>query len=483
MDTTVYNLPVLVAGSTRDPGDDCFTLEYESGTTVRLHRPCAEDAAAVLASDPAPLRDIPFDDLTVFFTRVRAAWLDPDSYWRRMAVELGHLVTGYAPSIIESDAQYLGRTLDRAKQYDFVATDLGDPYLLDEWRPNRAVYTRCRPKGRIVHVMVGNVPLASLFALYRSLITKNLTVAKLPRRDVVSALCFANCIHSVDPGHPVTRALSTMYWEPGSAFEDEMIGAADVLSVWGRGQTVAALKRRLPHGVEMLEFGPKRSLGVVLPGAGDPVELGARIALDAAMYDQEACFSLQELYVADRVHDVAQGAAAALERYERAAPRRELSVDQEAHVQRARLEAAIEGWTVLAAPDTRWTVVVTDGPCRLPEHPLARFIYVHPIEHLAEVVSHVDRDVQTVGVAPWDRVWDVADAVSAAGADRVVPLGQMTRFRPGLTHDGLHPMARMVRWASVERPVAFKYMFADISPEEYDRRLYGPALPPQEVPA
>ena len=52
----------------------------------------------------------------------------------------------------------------------------------------------------------------------------------------------------------------------------------------------------------------------------------------------------------------------------------------------------------------------------------------------------------------------------------------MTRFRPGLTHDGFLPMARMVRWVSIERSISFKYKFTDVSQEVYDERLYGVAL-------
>ena len=254
MSAQMHDLPVLIAGRRKDPGPDAISLDYSEGLTVRLHRPTMADARTMLASDPRPLREMSFDDITIFFAKVRDRWMDPANHWRRIAIELGSRVTGYAERIIESDVEYLGRTLDRPKQYDFVETDLGDAQLLDEWRPSRAVYNRCWPKGIIAHVMVGNVPLASLFALYRSLATKNITIAKVPSRDVVAALAFANCIYDTDPGHPVTRALSCLYWEAASEVEHAVIGGSDVLSVWGRGETVEALKKRVPPGSEFIEF-------------------------------------------------------------------------------------------------------------------------------------------------------------------------------------------------------------------------------------
>jgi hypothetical protein len=37
-------------------------------------------------------------------------------------------------------------------------------------------------------------------------------------------------------------------------------------------------------------------------------------------------------------------------------------------------------------------------------------------------------------------------------------------------------MRQMVRWVSAERPIALKYRYTDVSPDEYDQRLYGPVF-------
>jgi long-chain-fatty-acyl-CoA reductase len=468
-------LPVLVRGERREcvDDDDSYRFEYEDGTVVRLPKPSVADAVGIASSDRTPLRETSIDDITLFFDEVRRHWTDPENRWRRTALEVGSKITGYAPSIVLSDIEYMGRTLARAKQYDFLATDLGDPGLLDEWRPSRAVYSRCVPKGLITHIMVGNVPLAGLFALYRSLATKNVTVAKLPRRDPISALCFANCIYDVDREHPITKALSTLYWESNSAFEDVVIGASDTVSVWGRGETVEALKARLPYGVDLIEFGPKRSVALVLEGVSDFEDLARRIAFDIAAYDQEACFSCQEIFCRDGVDELSGALADALDRYEQVIPRRPLTVDQDAHVLRARMEAVARGWRVLAPEGTEWTVVITDGPIRLHEHPLARFVYLHPVADSSIALGFLDRDVQTVTISPWSEIWRWADAVIAAGADRITQAGQMSRFRAGLSHDGFHPMRRMVKWVTIERELAYKYRFGSASPAEYDARLFG----------
>lgn len=475
MDT--IDIPAVVAGRQREPGSGPHRLEYENDVAVRLYRPGDEDVELMVASGQtsraADLQDLTVDDIVIFFDRVRQNWMNPENHWRRLAIEVGSRVTGYAQEIIDSDVNYLGHTLDRSKQYDFIETDIGDVGMLDEWRPSKAVMVRCWPQGVISHIMVGNVPLASLFTIYRSLVTKNITIAKLPSRDVISALCFANCICETEADHPVARALSTVYWEPGSDVENEILQRSNVITVWGRGSTVDAIKRRVPVNTDFIEFGPKRSLAIVRDDVADVEHTALGLAYDIAFYDQEACFSAQEVFAQAHATELAEALAGWLGRFSSKLPRRRLSLDQDAHIHRARMEAQAEGWTVLGPADTGWTVVVTDGPVRLPEHPLARFAYVHPVKDMADVVAMVDRDVQTVSVAPWAGIEELAADLTAAGADRIVGVGRMTRFRPGFIHDGFHPMRRMVRWTTIEREISYKYRFTTASPAEYERRLYA----------
>lgn len=459
MSDEVVELPVLVAGELRDPTDEVYRFRYDSGVEIVLPKPVGGDAKLMASAGGDELRAMSIDDITIFFAEVGLRWSDPANRWRKLAAEMGPKVTGYARRTIEADIAVVADSMKRYKQYDFLATDLGDPGLLDHWAPDRGVYRRLWPKGVVTHVMVGNVPLASLFALYRSLVTKNVTIAKLPRRDCLTALCFALCIHETDPRHPISRALSTLYWEPESEFEDSVLAASDVVSVWGRDASVSSIKSRVPAGVEFVEFGPKRSFAVLMEGIVDWDDAARRIALDVVMYDQEGCFSVQEVYVQGDamrlVKPLSQWLASAAVHL----PRRELTVDGHAHIQRARLEAVAQGWSVHAPGGTDWTIIVTDQPTMIEENPLARTVFVHPIQAIDQVLPLVDREVQTISFAPWDLIDDVRDALTARGADRVVPLGRTGQFRAGFLHDGFEPLRRLVRWSTVERPMSYKYRF------------------------
>jgi hypothetical protein len=49
----------------------------------------------------------------------------------------------------------------------------------------------------------------------------------------------------------------------------------------------------------------------------------------------------------------------------------------------------------------------------------------------------------------------------------------MGRFRSGLSHDGIHPMQKMVRWSAIERDRSFKYRFASKESAEAEDRRYA----------
>lgn len=471
--TETISLPILVGGRRVESAARYTDVLYDEKYCVRIPSVDLEDARKMLGGKAKrALASVPVDDITIFFDEVGRRWRHPDNKWRRTVLEWVPRITGYARSTVEWDVNLLGGTLNRSKLYDLLEHDLGDPGLLDEFTRTRAVYHRCLPKGTMVNIMVGNVPMAALFSVYRSLVTKNLTVAKLPKRDLVTALCFAQCIFDTDPQHPVAKALSVAYWEPESDVEDFLLQSADVVSVWGRAKTIASIRRRASPTADIIEFGPKRSFAVVLRECADWERAGMRIAYDIASYNQEGCFSVQEVFVQGEPAPLVNALRKWLDNYAASIPQSAQTVDDQAHVQRARIEARAYGWDVHAPDSTDWTIVVTDGPAPVFEHPLGRTVYVHPFSDLEQVSANIDHNVQTVSIEPFDLVWRVADEFGKAGVNRFVEIGRHTRVRPGFSQDGFHPMRRMVRWVTIERGLDYKYRFMKSSPEEDEKRIY-----------
>lgn len=468
-------LPIVVNGELVHRTDaPPHVIEYETGVSVTIPRVTDQVVEDVLKTSRLALADLHLDEITVFLNRVGRLWGDPDYPGRAEAVELAASITGYSPVMVAGDYARIARACDRPKLYDIVETDLHDPLLLDDWIPRQSVLLRALPKGRVLHLMVGNVPLAGLFTVVRGLLTKNVTVAKLPKRDPVSTLAFARAFLDVDPSHPLTKALSVLYWPGGAPVEQSFVDASNVVCAWGQRSSIEAVKPKIPLGVDLLEFGPKESLMFV---SGDPSEwddVALRAAYDISVYEQEACFSPQRIFVEGDSAVFTEKLAAALDAVLRRLPAGFASIDKLAHVARARREAEFDGYRVRHSAGGEWTVIdVTKGEFPVPDHPLGRTVYVHPVDDLTDAVGQVHADTQTVAVHPWRRGRELAERLTLAGATRITEVGLMSRPRPGFVHDAMRPLHSMVRWVAVERGLDYRGRFRDASGDEFARHTFG----------
>jgi long-chain-fatty-acyl-CoA reductase len=141
-----------------------------------------------------------------------------------------------------------------------------------------------------------------------------------------------------------------------------------------------------------------------------------------------------------------------LEEYRTLLPPARRTFDESARVALTRRAEAFCGFEVLASPDSAdWTIAVMP-PEAVTEHPLCRTVYVHEVADATDVCEWVDEKVQTVAVAPWERVAEMRDRLARRGVSRIVELGMNNVFRMGGSHDGMQPLSRLVRFVSVERP-------------------------------
>ncbi|MFI6216776.1 acyl-CoA reductase [Nocardia brasiliensis] len=468
-------LPIVVNGETvADSGVEPLVVTYESGWRITIPRPTAELVGDVLKTRRDALAELHLDEITVFLERVGRLWGDPGYPGRRDAVALAARITGYHEAMIEDDYTRVARACARAKLYDIVETDLDNPLLLDDWLPKQSIFLRALPKGRVLHLMVGNVALAGLFTVIRGLLTKNVTVAKLPRRDLVSTLAFARTFADVDPWHPLTRALSVLYWPGGDPIEQVFIDAADVVCAWGKHSSIAAIKPRIPVGTELVEFGPKESIILIGADDGGWADVAVRAAYDLSVYEQEACFSPQRIFVEGDGDAFAASLVRGLEHVAQRLPCGFRTVDAQAHITRARQEARFDGYRVRQSAGSEWTVVtVPPGETPVLEHPLGRTAYVYSVARLADAVAAVHRDTQTVAVYPWHRGKEFGRELTLAGASRITEVGLMSRPRPGFVHDEMRPLHSLVRWVSVERGLDYRGRFRAADRAEFEQRIYG----------
>jgi long-chain-fatty-acyl-CoA reductase len=469
-------LPLIINGE-RQPVTSRtahYELEYEVDLTVRL--PTLESRhIALLRQESGSIRhdlaELSVYDIASFLSRAASVWLEMTAGGPLDRVAQTSELTGYPEAMIRGDYESIAHFMSIPTNiYDLVTAELGAEKIMDEWLPVLSSYIRAFPYGLLVHYLVGNLPLASLFSIIRGVITRNQHFAKVPSRDPITAITFMEALIEVDPQHPIARSLSAGYWPHGDGLEAEILGMADVVSAWGGEQALAELRGRIPVGVPTVEYGPRWSASVVDLTQVDARKAAYRLASDVCYYDQEACFSTQRAFVRGDVDALVGRLQDRLEAFSRQLPKTTAHRDALAHRSACLLECSYLGWQVHSGAD--WAIVIVPDPAEALEHPLGRTVIIHPLDDLRDVERYLNKKLQGLSVFPFGLALDYRDRWVRAGADRIVELGTSRRPRQGFTHDGTRGLSHLVRFACTERPLG-EHVRRDWMPlPELERSLF-----------
>lgn len=471
----MINIPKIICGHEIHPGDgtDDVTIDYAGGVVVRIPRLTEDDLDRIAASRRL-LHDVPLGEVTEYIRRGAIGIGDVGAGLGREALELCCSITGFSREMVAQDYQLIGGFLaNRNVMYDLLDAELGDHRMADEWVRRQVARVRAFPRGRVLHVVAGNVPMSSIYSLVRSILTKNHSLVKLPSRDLISCLYFARSLIRNNPaGHPLSEAISAFYCDSADPAFDRLIRASDMVCGWGQGSSLLALKQRLPHGVPLLEFGPRRSLSLVYADECDPDKAAMRIAHDVAIYDQEACFSPQRLFVIGQPETLVDAIGRWLDVQHVHYPLGRMTDDAKSHIKRITMEALYRGADVSSGAS--WTTIVARDPMTTLEHPLGRTLFIHPIEAEEDMLPFVDDETQSISVYPFrPHAEHLGNLVCARGVARLCEAGMISHFRQGFTHDGQWPLQQFVRLSCLDETLDYVYKYGSTDMRRYEARLFG----------
>lgn len=468
----MIKLPIIVCGKVIEASEDrkTITFNYENGMSVEIPALTEDDVKEILLSRlHTGLDQVKLDDISCILQECALAWQQKDCETRKKAVEWCSQVTDYPEYLVEKDYLLFTQLLtQRPELYDQLDADLGNYRYLDEWVPTKDCYTKAIPCGIVTNILVGNIPIASVFGVYRSLVCKNNTICKMPKKDPVGSLMFAMEMVKRFPNHPIVKSLTVAYWERDSVEENAIISNSDALVLWGGEDAINELKKKISVGTKVIEFGPKRSLAMVdltKLDEGDSLEdVAYRLAQDFSMYNQEACFSSQDMYLIaeDSVYEeflakFQEGMNFNLKKYSKD----KVQLDSSAHVLITRDEQLFLGNEVISTKDHKWTIVLNDE--KVENHPLSRTAFIHRVKSFDDMDKWITKYTQTITMYPWSNQEKYRDRLALLGADRIVATGLSGTARNGFTHDALRPFSEMVRWVSVETDLDYrgKYLMLD----------------------
>lgn len=451
------------------------------GVIARAPRLSDEELAALAtrlrAARRAYLSKLSIDDIVERIGAAINRWLDPFSAELYRASELIPQFTGYPePAVRKGLAGFLGSF--RAENLRRLLIDeLGDPEVLDGFRPRRAGpgLTRASGPGLVLHSFAGNVPGLPAQSLVAATLAKAASLGKVASEEPVFAPLFLRALAEVDPR--LGACVAVTYWPGGTC--TAALQAADLIVAYGSEASIAAVRRqaeapetggagagddRSGPARRVITYGHKLSFGVILRnrlGAAELEALAECAAYDVARYDQQGCLSPHVFYVEEGgeigAAAFAEALARALRRWSGIIPRGRLDSGERARVADLRRQqefrTANRGGAVLGDASDEWCVLLSPDP-EFTASCLNRTIWIKPLrdqQDLPHLLAPVRRYLQTAAVAAApDRQLEAAEILAALGIDRICPLGQMGDPPVTWHHDGRFNVLDFLRFTDLE---------------------------------
>ncbi len=361
-----------------------------------------------------------------------------------------------------------------------VRRDLPDPAVLDGFRSEDSSFRRRRAAGPplVLTVHAGNVPGVAVTAAIRALLVRSGSLNRVSRDEPGLLPLFASALAREDP--VLGRSIAVTWWPPNEPdpVAESWVKRSGKVVVYGGAEAISSLASTVPPGVELLPYGPKLGLAVVLPdAAGDPAEragVAQALARDALAYEGRGCVTPRAVFVCGHEGGdlaLAPALADALAAETRRLPRPPLSASEASAIRAARAEAELAGvWVGGGTPgtgdepasggwwasdaDLSWTVLPA-GAGALAGDPLPGLVHVSGVRDLEELerrLSPMEGYVQAIGYGGAEGLARLADMASKLGVSRLAPLGTVAWPPADWHHDGRGGLLPLLRWTDWESP-------------------------------
>lgn len=460
IDIRDQNINVLEFGS----GDETISLQ-----SLEITPSLASDIIVHLRrARKKHLLHMTVDDILDSIDKTTRLWKDPDYPLRNEAEAMLSIITGFSTPMIRATLDGLVSMFNAKDLKLLLEDELGDPRLLDQFRPRSTTggYYKAYGHELITAVFAGNVPGLPVGNIVYALLTKSAILGKSSSEEPLFASLFAQSLADVNP--QLADCLAMVCWKGGEqSIEQVAFGAADAVIAYGSEHSVNQIQKRIPGGTRFISYGHKISLGIIgkqalsMDRIHDTTEKAAR---DVSIFDQQACLSPQLFYV-EQGGDISPEEFAKLLAHQmmnlnRSIPRGKVSVNEAATINQLRGSYEFkQAWgqdvaVYASTPGTDWTVIYEADPS-IQLSPLNRFIRVKPvtqISHVMPLIEPIKDYLQTVGAAlPSDRLLTLANQIGELGVDRICPLGQMCAPSLFWRHDGRLNLMDLIRWTEIEK--------------------------------
>ncbi|WP_023602902.1 aldehyde dehydrogenase family protein [Aliivibrio logei] len=459
----IKKIPIIIGGVIQDEGK-LRELILTNDTKVSIS--IVDDNHIKSIIDNEVINNLRLNQVVNFLYTVGQRWRSEEYTRRRAYIRDLTNFLGYSNEMAKLEANWIAMLLcSKSALYDIVQHDLGSLHIIDEWIPQGDCYIKALPKGKSVHLLAGNVPLSGVTSILRAILTKNECIIKTSSTDPFTATALVSSFIDVNADHPITRSMSVMYWSHNEdmSLPKKIMNHADVVVAWGGDEAIKWAVKHSPHHVDIVKFGPKKSLSII----DDPEDITAAatgVAHDICFYDQQACFSTQNIYyIGNKLNLFIDELEKKLNVYAKILPKGCQSFDEKAAFTLTEKECLFAGYQVRKGENQSW-IIIQSPLDAFGNQPLSRSVYIHQVSSIEDILPFINKNTtQTVSIAPWESSFKYRDELAKHGAERIVESGMNNIFRVGGAHDGMRPLQYLVNYVSQERP--FNHTTKDVAVE------------------
>ncbi|GGV41379.1 long-chain-fatty-acyl-CoA reductase [Actinomadura cremea] len=456
---TVVSAPFFQRGELVE-GHDTTHRSRDLGVAFATPR-IAMDGLVHPRDEVPPLLNVPLAEIIDFLVETGERIRDPGNPFVRDCIDRMSTTHILPRQVLEAQVAGAASYLDRRLLQAVVEQNFPDPRALDGWIPKRD-FTGRRSfvrafAPRLVHVLPGNSPGVAVKSIAQGAMVKAVNLFKMSSSDPFTTVAILRTMADIDPGHPIVRSMSAVYWRGGDDTVERVLYRPqyfDKIVAWGGGDAIDNVIKYLGPGFQLVSFDPKTSISMVggeALASEETLELAASLAAsDVMVLNQEACVASRFVYLeADRAgadrfcarlhgHIAAKAAASGDTR----------PLDRDLREQIDTLMMLDDEFRTWGRTDGKGLVIRSDRPVDF--HPINKVVNVVRVDSLDQAVKFVNVATQTIGFYPFERTADYRDRLASGGAQRIVRLGEAGPSTIGNPHDAMYPLHRFVHWMAHE---------------------------------
>ncbi|MEK6773178.1 MAG: acyl-CoA reductase [Bdellovibrionota bacterium] len=312
------------------------------------------------------------------------------------------------------------------------------------------------PMGTLVHMTPNNSPLLNVFALIEGLISGNVNLLKLARKDTDFAEIFFEELGALDLTGELKKYIYIHKVSSQSPADlKKFLSVADVISAWGNEESLTSIKSLAPPEARLVEWGHKISASYIARSQSKNPEVLTRLAEEICINEQQSCSSPQVVYLETtdpkELREWAKLFSISLDQVSKNKPQAKLDSQEQAEItiqcEQIRLSEALAETLLIKSPRNDWRLFVEDNP-GLRASPLFRTLWIKPMEKnkILETLSPLRKYLQTLGLACTSlEAIELLPLFYRTGFLRINPIGKMTESYTGEPHDGVYALQRFCK--------------------------------------